>query len=152
MPPVASSYQSQVQTEIIGKPQNRLEGTGPYGATLKQGVLSKPLTHTQKQLSVICITKSEIEIKGNVEDSVVAKCVQNEGVIEFEIESKEAAITDSSDDATVVDDFGPAPNAVSNVAIMQSVVGIEIKTKDPIMFTPRPLTPAGPNGSPNYSA
>ncbi|KAI3330894.1 hypothetical protein F4824DRAFT_476773 [Ustulina deusta] len=51
--------------------QNRLEGIGPYGATLKQGLLSKPLT------------KSEIEIKGNVEDSVVGTYIQNEGMIEF---------------------------------------------------------------------
>ncbi|TRX95754.1 hypothetical protein FHL15_003308 [Xylaria flabelliformis] len=127
MAPVVS-YQTLVQTETKGKTQSLLEGTGPYGATLKQGLLSKPLIHTQKLVSVISITKSEIEIKGNVEDSVVGKSVQNEGVIEFETENNEVTIIDPTDNTTVLNASEPVPNAAPNAAITKSVVGCEIKT------------------------
>ncbi|KAK5632198.1 hypothetical protein RRF57_007912 [Xylaria bambusicola] len=42
-----------VQTETKERPQNRLEGTGPYGATLKQGVLSRPLDVAQEPIDSV---------------------------------------------------------------------------------------------------
>ncbi|KAI0971313.1 hypothetical protein F4678DRAFT_99993 [Xylaria arbuscula] len=131
MPPVASSYhtQVQVQTDTKGKSPNCLEGTGPYGATLKQGLLPKPITDAQKPPSFISIRKSEIEIQGDVEDSVVGNCVHIEELIEFEIESQDIAIKDSTDDVTVINNTWRVPNAALSMAVTQSVVACEIKTK-----------------------
>ncbi|GAP85718.1 hypothetical protein SAMD00023353_1300020 [Rosellinia necatrix] len=129
MPSTASIHQSQVQTEAKERPQNRSEGTGPYGATLKQGLLSKPLEDTHKLLPMILITKSDIEIKGHIEESVVGRTVQIDGAIEFVIESKDDVIVEPVDDVKMADDRRAALDAAPGVAVAQSVIGCEIKTK-----------------------
>ncbi|KAI0864913.1 hypothetical protein F4860DRAFT_463769 [Xylaria cubensis] len=127
MAPIVS-YQTLVQTETKGKPQSLFEGTGLYGATLKQGLLPKPLIHTQKPVPAISITKSKIEIKASVDTSVVGESVQNEGMIEFETENDEVTIINPTDDTNVSKASEPVPDAAPDATITKSVVGCEIKT------------------------
>ncbi|KAI1367595.1 hypothetical protein F5Y08DRAFT_336384 [Xylaria arbuscula] len=123
MPPVATIHQSRVQTETKERPQSRVKGTGPYGATLERGVLSRPLDDVQILLPKISITQSDIEIKGHVEDSVIGRCVQNDGMIEFEIESKDESSIELIDGVKMVNGRGAALDAAPGAAVAQSVLG-----------------------------
>lgn len=94
------SSQSKVQNQVLTE-------TGPYGATLRNGIIPEPITPTkvclisslllprghhiparadrtwQGQVSVITVTESNIEIRGNTAKSVMGKSVHNLGIIKF---------------------------------------------------------------------
>lgn len=129
------SSQSKVQNQVLTE-------TGPYGATLRNGIIPEPITPTKGQVSVITVTESNIEIRGNTAKSVMGKSVHNLGIIKFAKASKASKATsdDTDDDAkpdaksdtkpdAVEEGPEPVPNVAPNADVDTCVIGCTVITK-----------------------